>query len=129
MESKFDALLEDVRPGWRELLNVLHGAVAMQITHFGRMAPGLHWPGRWWQGWCRGKCPIDISPSRSYFGRAEAAKLIPALVVKSLNRSSLMAIIEKHNLYGSQRTQKPLEDLIERMRLKHSHPSSGRHCI
>ena len=29
--SEFEALLEDVKPGWRELFNVIHGALAMQI--------------------------------------------------------------------------------------------------
>src|SRR5882672_2232496 len=38
---EFDALLEDVRPGWLELLNVLKGAVAMQIRHLGPMAAGF----------------------------------------------------------------------------------------
>ena len=28
---EFDALLDDARPGWRELANVLKGALAIQI--------------------------------------------------------------------------------------------------
>jgi hypothetical protein len=34
-ESEFDALLEDVRPGWRELRDVITGALTMQIKTVG----------------------------------------------------------------------------------------------
>jgi len=33
--SEFEALIEDVKPGWRELLDVLNGAIAMQIRTLG----------------------------------------------------------------------------------------------
>ena len=42
---EFDALLEDVRPGWRELLNVLKGALE-----------------RSWRDWCHGECPTSMFP-------------------------------------------------------------------
>jgi hypothetical protein len=31
--EEFQALLEDVNPGWRELADVMGGALKMQITH------------------------------------------------------------------------------------------------
>jgi hypothetical protein len=36
--NEFDALLEDVDADWLDLLNVLKGALAMQIRHFGMIA-------------------------------------------------------------------------------------------
>ena len=34
-ETEFEALLDEMKPGWREILNVIHGALTMQIQTLG----------------------------------------------------------------------------------------------
>ncbi len=117
---EFDALLEDVRPGWREFASVLKGALGMQITHFGAMAACFAVAGAIVAGLVSWRMPNQyISTATVNFSPAEAMKEeIPALVVRSTSRSSLVAILKKHNLYDRELTEKPLEELIERMRLR-----------
>src|SRR5713101_6289550 len=86
---EFDALLEDVRPGWRELLNVLKGALAMQIRHFGAMAAGFAVAGALVAGLVSWRMPNSyVSSATVYWSPAEAAKEVPALIVRSSSRSS-----------------------------------------
>src|SRR2546430_670518 len=115
---EFDALLEDVRPGWRELLNVLKGALAMQIRHFGPMAAGFAVAGALVAGLVSWRMPDKyISQAIVHYWPPEAVQEVPALVEMSTIRSSLMPILKKYKLYGREWTQKPLEDLIDKMRL------------
>src|SRR5713101_5318126 len=86
---EFDALLEDVRPGWRELLNVLKGAVAMQMRHFGAMAAGFAVAGAFVAGLVLWRMPDTyFSSAMVNMWPAEAAKAVPALITNSTSRSS-----------------------------------------
>ena len=115
--SEFDALLEDIRPGWRDFLNVLKGALSMQIGNFGVTAACFAVTGVLVAGLISWRIPDKYYSSATVrFGPAKAAKEIPALIVSSTSRNSLAPILKKHNLYERERTQKPLEELIERMR-------------
>jgi hypothetical protein len=88
---EFDALLDDVRPGWRELANVLKGALAMQVRHFGAMAAGLAVAGALVAVMVSSRMPNRYeSKAIVHFGPAHAAKEIPALIALATSRSSLM---------------------------------------
>ena len=114
---EFAALLEDVRPGWRDLLNVLKGALAMQIRNFGVIAAGFALAGALVAGLVSWRIPDTfVSQAIVKWWPAEARNEVPTLIVNSTSRNSLVAIMNKHNLYERQRAQRPLEEVIEQMR-------------
>ena len=118
---EFHALLEDVDPGWRELLDVLRGAIIMQITarpsYFkiaGAMAvlgaaialvASFGWPGRY----------VSSAVVR---GDKHAAEQLQRIQQEILSRSSLAEMIQRPSLdlYRAERSREPMEDIIEQMR-------------
>jgi len=49
--EEFDALLEDVKPGWKQFTDVLRGALKMQMTNatiYWKLAGALAIAGRLW---------------------------------------------------------------------------------
>jgi hypothetical protein len=117
--DEFDALLEDVRPGWRELLNVLRGAFAMQLTTWtfwktvatvglaGSIAAGalsLLMPGQYVSS---GVLKIPARVNAADMG---------ALLADAFNRSYLVSVIRQQNLYKGERAREPLEDVVLKMR-------------
>ncbi len=121
--AEFAALLEDVRPDGRTAANVFAGALAMHIRN--------------WKSW-------KILAASAVFGAAVMASLfaaIPNSYVSSAvlkvgsegsrqdtvdaiqriamnveSRVGLVKLITTYNLYRSERSRKPLEDVIEEMK-------------
>ncbi|HEY1758886.1 MAG TPA: hypothetical protein VGG72_26170 [Bryobacteraceae bacterium] len=121
--AEFSALLEDVRPDGRTAVNVLTGALAMQV--------------RSWKSW-------KIFAASAVFGAVVATGLLSAIpntyissavvkigrpvsgynpidvinsvLVNEESRAKLTGIITKYNLYLNQRSRRPLDDVIDQMK-------------
>lgn len=122
---EFDALMQDVEPDWRELANVLGGAVKMQMLS-GRanlkLAGVLAVVGAvaglgasmWMPGRYRSSAELRFTPPANpgSFDRVEMT------MQEILSRKSLAEMIQRPSLdlYRSERQQVPLEDVIQHMR-------------
>jgi capsular polysaccharide biosynthesis protein len=123
-EAEFNALLENVDPSWRTSLDILKGAVAMQLRTFSfrkliaaaclsglLVALGL-WiatPKRF-----SSEAIIDISsPSAD---EKVVSQYVNRFVMNQLSRSVLKEFIEKRKLYPRERAKRPLEEVVEEMR-------------
>jgi hypothetical protein len=126
---EFRALLDDLNPGWRELFDVLYGALKMRLTN----APSyLKFAAAFaLLGVAAGIITLPLAP-RQYvakaalritpteFSEAGVPKFdpVPFTLVEqeALSRSSLSHIIQSLDLYPSQRKRYPLLDVINSMR-------------
>jgi len=136
--AEFDALLDDSRSGWRDVLDVLCGALMMRISMgsywnmsvaFGLggliLAAGfaLRMPNHYvshgvvrinWlaKGGKAAQAPTALPDGNT---RTEEMK---AFADEAFSRDSLAAIIKRPDLdlYKGERTREPLEDVIEKMR-------------
>lgn len=117
--DEFDALLEDVRPGCRELLNVLRGALAMQLTAwtFGKTVAAVGLAGAIVAGVISLRMPEQYHSAgvMKIRGRVNAADMA-ALLRQGFSRHYLNTLINQQGLYKSPRFRKPMEDIIEGMR-------------
>jgi capsular polysaccharide biosynthesis protein len=122
--AEFQALLEDVNPGWRELFNVFGGAIKMQLTTgatYLKLGAGFAIAG------------LLVATVASFVVRKEYvstavlritdADYLARAETKVLSRTSLSQIIQEPSLqlYPSERRLEPLEDVIESMRRRSIH--------
>jgi LPS O-antigen subunit length determinant protein (WzzB/FepE family) len=122
--NEFQALLEDVNPGWRELFDVLGGAIKMQLTNgatYWKLAAAFALAGMLIATVASFVIPKDYHSTavlrmQNTDGLAEAER-------KVLSRTSLAQIINDPalNLYPADRASKPLEDVVEYMRMRAIH--------
>jgi len=117
---EFDALLADIRPGWRDFLDVLKGALEMHMTMgmlgkrvavFGLtgalLAAALSFTLR---DKYLSEALVTVSNAAGQAGELEQ------LVLRALNRDSLIGIIEKQHLYERERMGEPIDAVIDKMR-------------
>ncbi|MCU1263121.1 MAG: lipopolysaccharide biosynthesis [Bryobacterales bacterium] len=121
---EFDALLEEVSPRWRDVFDVLGGAMKMQLTHGNslKLVIGLAIAGALIaSAFCVFALP-DRYLATGVFGmpeaadRAESVRRVAGIQQKVLSRRSLAEVIQKQDLYSKERNTTPLEDVIEQMR-------------
>jgi hypothetical protein len=128
---EFEALLEEAGRGWRDVLDVLLGALKMQMTtwNFGKIIVAFGLAG----ALLCGALSFIVMPDR-YTSDAvlrltksllagepqpatdNAEEFVKSLIHDDLARKPLADIIEKQGLYQRERARKPMEDVIERMR-------------
>jgi capsular polysaccharide biosynthesis protein len=120
---EFDALLEDVPHNLRTLLDVFEGAFKMQLKSWSgvRLVAALGVAGiivaacvslvlpRQYQS----TALIDIAGPTN---RLAAGDLVNQLLTSVLSRRSLSELINREDLYRSERTRMPMEEVIERLR-------------
>ena len=126
-EAEFQALLDDIHPGWREFLNVLGGALKMRLLSGGslylKLAAAFAALGM------LGALGVSLAVTRQY---ASSAVLRVAPVSQSsgspdqqllsatqqvVSRLGLAEIIQRQelNLYPDERLRLPLEDVVAKM--------------
>jgi hypothetical protein len=125
-EQEFQALLEDIHPGWREFADVARGALIMQVrsgTAFLKLAAAMCVAGAVIAAGLSFLAPpryvssavVRITPPKDdidgfTLDQAEAGRQ------EVLSRGRLAALIQKLDLYPNERSRLPLEDVIEQMR-------------
>ena len=123
--AEFAALLDEMRPRWRDFFDILRGAILMQLKLPGSgktvawlAAAGLivaavvafRTDDRWVS-----TAVIEIQPQNAGDHRAVLNKLNEAQQ-EILSRHSLGQIIVAEDIYKKERTTDPLEDIIQNMR-------------
>jgi len=133
---EFDALLEDVNPYWRDIGNVLLGALQMQMKSwsFRNIAAGLGIAGALFGAM------LSFTIHETYVSSAElrvtmreapmidktADKVLSDLWQTATSRVALAEVIEGHGLYPRERATKGMDGAIERMRRDFSIEPAGR---
>jgi capsular polysaccharide biosynthesis protein len=121
--AEFAALLEDVNPDWRTSMDILNGALMMQMNtwNFGKifLAAGV--------AGALIAAGISFAIPRQYAsqtvlhvaGPADSAGATDAvfnLAQQTESRKSLTSIIISETLYQQERAKMPMEDLIDKMK-------------
>jgi uncharacterized protein involved in exopolysaccharide biosynthesis len=128
--DEFEALLEDTSRDWRDVFDVLAGALKMQITSWsvGRFAAVFGVAGTLlWSGLLFVMMPDQYtsdavlrlwtsgsSPETPITDKAD--KFVIDLIQHAESRDSLASVIETHGLYERERQKKGIDDAIDRMR-------------
>jgi capsular polysaccharide biosynthesis protein len=123
---EFDALMEDVEPDWRELANVLGGALKMQMkseTAYWKLAAVMAAIGAVMA------LGVSLRVPERYESSAVVQVTVPAAnqwtaddvemyKQEILSRNSLAELIQRSSLdlYKSERKTMPISDVVERMR-------------
>jgi uncharacterized protein involved in exopolysaccharide biosynthesis len=131
---EFDALIEDASPGWRDVFDVLCGAMMMQTSMrtFRNVTAACGLTGLVIAaGWAYSlpnlyvsSATLRVTPSQIPENLAPAtynrqmAERVNQMVQTAFSRSSLASIIQRPDLdlYKNDRAHKPLEDVIEQMK-------------
>jgi hypothetical protein len=124
---EFEAFLEDAGRDWRDVLDVLLGALKMQLTSWtlGKIAAGFGVAGALlWSGLLFIAMPDQFvsstilhvntmmeEPSTDFTG-----KLAVGLIQDTLSRDSLAGVIERQGLYQRERARNGMGDVIDKMR-------------
>jgi hypothetical protein len=118
---EFQALLDEMKPGWRDIADVLAGGLQMHVR---RAHPAVIAAAVGIIGACvAGVVAINtadrfVSKGTMNVQRAATAKpddVMPRLAREAFNRNTLTGIIEKYDLYRSERAQATAEDVIHHM--------------
>jgi hypothetical protein len=126
-QREFAALLDDADRGWRDTLNVLQGALTMQLLKgigFGKLALAL--------GAMGALIAIGVSFSSRMYLSAATVRLTPSpgapandagaaglqlqILPELLSRGRLAELIQRLDLYPNERQRYPLEEVIQQMR-------------
>jgi hypothetical protein len=116
--AEFEALLEEVRPGGRELRDILRGAMRMQMTvwNWRRTAGAFALAGAIVAGVIALRTPREyVSTTVMRVAEGGAGRLQDAQIA-AMSRTSLAQIIVREDLYHEERTRLPLEDIVMEMR-------------
>jgi uncharacterized protein involved in exopolysaccharide biosynthesis len=134
--DEFDALLDDVGPGWRVFANVLRGAIRMQMTtetNWLKLVAAMAVAGAIVAGGASFLVPPHyvssavisvtpqpdpVRPTSPQVLQERAAERLAVLESQVLSRSGLSVIIQEPSLdlYKAERKRIPLEDVIQEMR-------------
>jgi uncharacterized protein involved in exopolysaccharide biosynthesis len=117
---EFEALLEDVRPGGRELWDVVAGGVKMQMMSWSwrKTAAAFALAG------AAVAAVIALRTPNAYVSTAvvriasspQARRGLVLVQQEVLSRTSLAVIIQRYGLYPEERRSLPLEDIVQSMR-------------
>jgi hypothetical protein len=126
--EELEVLLEDAAPRWTDLLDLLRGALTMQMkgVSYGKIAAGFTIAGALAAGaWSLAFPDRYVSSAVLRIGNPaagdipdimEARRRLQALQQTVLARQSLADIIVQQGLYRRERAKDPLEDIIQNMR-------------
>jgi LPS O-antigen subunit length determinant protein (WzzB/FepE family) len=120
--AEFTALLDDVHPGWRDFLNILHGAFLMQLKFStgGKIVAAVALAGLAVAGWFAVRTPdryVSTAVVQYAADSPEAAmESLRNLQQEVFSRSSLTRLIMQDDLYRDERRTEPLEDIVMNMR-------------
>jgi hypothetical protein len=125
---EFQALLDDMKPGWRDILNVLNGGVQMRLKRanpaltvavfamLGALAAGVVAYSASARFASTGTISVRSGTRPAASATPMAEDLMPGLARAAFSRDFLTAIIQRHDLYAAERAQTSTDDLVNRMR-------------
>jgi hypothetical protein len=125
--TEFEALLEDVEPGCRDLADLAWGGIKMQMTNWGfakfigafaivgLIAGGI--TSLMVKNTYMSSAVLRLTGDPDAFAKAET---------NALSMASLSSMIYNEDLYHEERMREPLPDVIERMRTRDIHIAAKR---
>ena len=128
--EEFEALLEDVGPVWRDVWNVLGGALKMQIVtwSFWKLVPALGMAGaiaagvaaftmrtEYLSSGVMRVTPMVVTEAPGEGADLAMAQRVENLRLETLSRTSLAKIIAEENLYPAVIENATIEDAVARM--------------
>lgn len=122
---EFEALLEDVRPGGRELWDVVRGAMQMQMLawNWRKTAAAFGLAGAACAAVVAARMPnqyISTAVVRIPAGQ-DSLRRLQIAQGDVLSGYSLAEVISRYDLYPGERKQLPLEDIVQAMRNRYIH--------
>jgi len=116
---ELEALLEDAGSDWRDVWDLLRGAMEMQMSKwsFGRIVAVCGVAGVVLAGAVAFSRPDQFrSITVLKIPEALPGTGLPQVASTALARPSLVTLVNERNLYAPERKVRPMEDVIERMR-------------
>ena len=128
---EFDALLEDAGLDWRDVRDVLLGALKMQMTtwNFGKITAAFGLAGAILCGalsfialpdkytsYCTLRLTKSLLSGDPQPATDNTEEFVKNLIQDALARKALADIINRQGLYQRERTREPMEDVVDRMR-------------
>ena len=117
---EFQALVEDVSPGFGDIFDILRGALQMQLAgwNFWKVAAVFGLAGT------LAGAVLSFALPKNYISTAvmrltsnsDGSQRVNILAQAALSRRSLDAVIKEERLYEPLRAKMPMEDVIERMK-------------
>jgi uncharacterized protein involved in exopolysaccharide biosynthesis len=119
--AEFDALLEDATPTWRNAVDVGWSALEMHMNmwSFPKLAVVCGLAGAILAAAMAVRMPDKYTSEavlRVSGDEQSPQVFLDRVIQRALSRSSLGELIQKNDLYATDRQRMPLEDVIERMR-------------
>ena len=125
---EFQALLDETKPRWRDIVDVLNGGLQMRLRRahpallvavfgivggLGAGATAFRTADRF-----ASISTMTVRPGRpsTAFETARLEDLMPRLARAAFSRDILTGIIERHHLYRSERAQSSVESVVNQMR-------------
>ena len=115
--KEFEALLEDVPPTWRTLLDVVGGAMKMQLKGWNpwKLVASVGIVGALQMG------AYTLMMPKQYVSHATLKYVDPSKLTSAskdiLSRKSLTHLVVEEDLYHAERARLPIEDVVEQMKL------------
>lgn len=125
---EFQALLDEMKPGWWDIGDVLRGGLQMHLrrAHPAVIAAAVGIVGACVAGGVavrtadrfvsRGTVNVRRAGLLTEPRTAEPEDVMPRLARDAFDRNTLTGIIEKYDLYRTERAQSSVEDVIHQMR-------------
>jgi len=117
--AEFEALLDDLNPGWRDILDVVRGGMMVRFKESARAGSVFTFA---FIGAAAMICvafwlPAQYTSTGLIQPRAERQR-IPEIVQGVMSRKELASLIQRLDLYAAERRNTPLEKVIDNMRRK-----------
>jgi hypothetical protein len=124
---EFQALFDQMKPGWRDILNVLNGGLQMRLRRaqlaltvaafgvLGALAAGALAAAASDRFASTGSMTVRPASAQTGSG-SEREDVVIGLARAAFSRDFLTDVIYRHNLYAGERAQTPTEDLVDRVR-------------
>ena len=112
--AEFEALLEDAGVSLADLLDIAKGVWKMQTRTIGMMAAMVAIGSL--LGFAGSFAIPRVFMAEQLFQFGSGPEKVRGLATEVMRRGSLTAVIERNNLFGSERKVKPFEDVIEKMK-------------
>lgn len=119
---EFDALLEDLNQDWRTSLDILKGALQLQMRtgSYGKLVLTTALAGALiafgasftWPKTYESSAVLAVKPAKGQ----TMADVVAGLAEQAESRNSLTRIIQENGLYPRERSRTPLQDVIEQMK-------------
>jgi hypothetical protein len=125
---EFQALLDETKPRWRDIVDVLNGGLRMRLKRahpaltvavfgiVGALGAGATAFSTAERFASTGTMTVRLGGPSTASETAKLENVMPRLARAAFSRDTLIGIIEKHQLYRSERAQSSVERVVNRMR-------------